>query len=89
MFSNASIACLFDRVASSQMISFASCNNLGKPDCLLIEHVTLSLLICSGILNKEWAVWTSSKIDVAIPNDVVASAIIYFERIATKRAIYR
>ena len=57
-------------------------------DCLLILQAVKSSIF-SRILNLEWAIRPPGKKGVATPDDVVASAIIFLDRIVAKIARYR
>ena len=54
---------------------------------LILQIVKSSIFM--GILNLEWVVRPPSKIDVATPDDVIASAIIFLDRIVARIARYR
>ena len=67
---------------------FAVCKSVANPDCLLTLQ-TLESSILSGILNLECVVRLSVKIDVATPDDVVASAIKLLDLIVVRIARYK
>ena len=88
ILSKHSIDCRFDIDASSQIMIFAVCKSVANPDCLLTLQ-TLESSILSGILNLECVVRLSVKIDVATPDDVVASAIKLLDLIVVRIARYK
>ena len=73
-----SIARLLIIGTSSHIISFTTCNNLAKPDCLLIPQVIL-FSISSGILSLECVVRLSSNINIATPEETVAREIKFLD----------
>ncbi|KAK9125939.1 hypothetical protein Scep_014785 [Stephania cephalantha] len=86
--SNASICCLFDIGASSQMTKCVFNNNFANIDCLLTLHVLMPSRFIAN-LNLECAVRPPGNNEAATPDDAVANAIIPSDLTFANIALYK